>query len=299
MSAGEPGWYQDPGGQPGLRWWDGVTWGSELRPPGPSASPGRAPDSWRPATSTESRATFDPPRFGTSPGSLYQPARPAPASPRRSPVLWLGLAGAAILLVVGMVLISSHHSSSEPTAQSNDLTTTTATPGVTVGPNDSAYTDTGSLCTIATGPTWKAGLPGISNSATWSVTLDASNTAKVQVLPSRLDSPQPAATLTQSDAASLDPTGQGPVPTPLYLVDRTGTDQLADGSAAGTIHLHTNPANPANPVNVGADLVGDALVASKGDTGAMVLLLCPAATASTCLPALLPYARTIALTGTS
>ncbi len=85
-------------------------------------------------------------------------------------------------------------------------------------------------------------------------------------------------------------------PAALYLVDGLGTDQLTDGTAAGIIHLHTNPNDPDN---VGANLVGAALVTSKGDTGAMVLMLCPAATASTCLSDLLPYARTIQLTASS
>jgi hypothetical protein len=293
MGAGEPGWYEDPGGQPGLRWWDGSTWGSELRPPGPAAGTGRPAAPARPATSTETRATFDPPRFDMSPGSLFQPPRPAPPSPRRSPLLWVGLAVAAVILVAGVALISSSHDSGTPQAVVNNITTSTVAPGATVAPGDSLYTDTGSLYTMATGANWKVGLPGISNSATWTVAIDPTNTAKVQVLPSKLDAPQTALGLAQSDAQELDPLGTRSDAGALYLVDGTGADQLKDGSQAGIIHLHTNPLDPDN---AGANLVGAALVTSKGNTGAMVLMLCPAAVAPSCLSALLPYARTIQLT---
>ncbi len=212
-------------------------------------------------------------------------------------MLWIGVAAAGLILVVGVALISSSHHSGGPQGAIADTgSTTTVAPGATVGPQDSVYTDTGSLYTMATGPNWKVGPPGISNSATWTVTLDPANSAKVQVLPARLDAPQPAATLTQTDAEELDPNATQKDPAVLYVVDGTGTDQLVDGSAAGIIHLHTNPNDPDN---VGANLVGAALVTSKGDTGAMVLVLCPAATATSCLSALLPYARTIQLTASS
>ncbi len=211
MSAGEPGWYQDPGGQPGLRWWDGSTWGSELRPPGPNA--GSA------GPSSPSRATVDtwsaPPRFDTSPGALFQPRTPPPPTPRRTPVLWIGLGAAMVILVVGVVLISSHNSGGPPNAIADTgSTTTSVAPGATVGPQDSVYTDTGSLYTMATGFNWKVGPPGISNSATWTVALDPANSAKVQVLPARLDAPQPAATLTQTDAHELDPAAPSWIPRP-------------------------------------------------------------------------------------
>ncbi len=294
MSAGEPGWYQDPGGQPGVRWWDGSTWSSEVRPPGPT------PVTARPSApgSTEADARNAPPHFDISPDTLFQsptppPSRPAPSAPSRSPLLWIGLAVAAVIFVVGIVVISSHSTGVTPNTVADSGSTTSVAPGVTVGPSDSVYTDSGSLYTMATGANWKVGPPGTSNSATWTVSLDPANSAKVQVLPARLDAPQSVANLTQSDAQQLDPKGTRVDPGVLYLVDGTGTDQLADGAPAGLIHLHTNPSHPDN---AGADLVGDALVTSKGDLGAMVLVLCPAAAAATCLTALLPYARTIQLT---
>ena len=111
-------------------------------------------------------------RAATS-GPVRRPARPGPPSPRRSPVLWLGLAGAALILVVG-------------------------------GRDDLVAALEGRA-------------PRGVHTGHPAVTLDPASSAKVRVLP------------------------------------------------------------------------------SKGDTGAMVLL-CPAAVAPTCLPALLPSARTIQLT---
>ncbi len=295
MSTGEPGWYRDPGGQPGLRFWDGARWGTELRPPGPGAGPAGPPGPGAAGTprSTETRARFDPPRFDTSPAALFQPPKPAPPSTRRSPVLWLGLAGAAVILVVGVVLISGHRSHTTTDVLPAVGATTTQAAGPTVGPQDSVYTDTGSLYTMATGPNWTAGNPGVAGSATWTVQVDPSTAAKVQVLPSRLDSPQSAAAHTQAIAQEFDPLNTRTDPNALYLVDGIGADQMADGTPAGIIHLH---ANPLDADNLGANLVGAALVTTKGNYGATVLILCPAESAPACLAALLPYARTLELT---
>ncbi|GAA4675980.1 DUF2510 domain-containing protein [Frondihabitans cladoniiphilus] len=41
-----PGWFPDPSGTPGLRWWDGTTWTGLTAPPGPP--PGAVPYSDRP-----------------------------------------------------------------------------------------------------------------------------------------------------------------------------------------------------------------------------------------------------------
>lgn len=47
-----PGWYPDPKGRPGLRWWDGEHWTANIRPdpPGDSSSP--------PAALSERKATM-------------------------------------------------------------------------------------------------------------------------------------------------------------------------------------------------------------------------------------------------
>ena len=112
------------------------------------------------------------------------------------------------------------------------------------------------------------------------------------MLPSRQDSPQSAASLTQSMAQELDPLGTRQDASVVYLVDGTGTDQLSDSTPAGIIHLHTNPLDAAN---VEAALSGAALVTTKGDLGAMVIVLCPTDAPPTCLSSLLAYARTIRL----
>ncbi len=308
MSAGDPGWYQDPGGQPGLRWWSGTAWGDELRPPGPAAPApvGQGPPSdpagastprvggWAPG-STETRARFDPPRFETD--ALFQPRTPQPPPvAKRSAVLWVGLAAAAVILVGGIVLISGHSSSSNSNAAPAGVgpsTTTTLAPTATVHPGDTQYTDTGSLYTMAVGPNWHTGTPGAAGSATWTVTVDPATTAQVQVLPARLQAPQAAANYTLTMASQLDPDGAKPDSTVLYVVDGTGPDQLSNGTAAGLIHLHSNPLDPDN---AGSDLTGAGLVTTNGTVGVVVLVLCPAANSAACLNAVLPYARTITLT---
>ena len=49
-----PGWYADPGGSSGLRWWDGGTWTQHLASPMPAQGTFRGPDP-RLVQSAESR----------------------------------------------------------------------------------------------------------------------------------------------------------------------------------------------------------------------------------------------------
>lgn len=55
-----PGWYPDPGGSAGVRWFNGQTWTNDLRPspPGPPASTRAVPDSESPARRSPSRRTY-------------------------------------------------------------------------------------------------------------------------------------------------------------------------------------------------------------------------------------------------
>jgi hypothetical protein len=53
----EAGWYPDPSGSPGLRWWDGERWSDETHPlPDPDGSP-LATSGGEPGTQTQTLAT--------------------------------------------------------------------------------------------------------------------------------------------------------------------------------------------------------------------------------------------------
>jgi hypothetical protein len=208
----------------------------------------------------------------------------------------VGIGVAGLILVAGIVLISNHSSSPSTNggtpAALGPSSTTTLAPTATVHPGDVQYTDTGSLYTMATGPNWHTGTPGAAGSATWTVTVDPTTSAQVQVLPARLQAPQAPSDYTQIMAKELDPEGARVDYSVRYVVDATGPDQLSTGAPAGIIRLHTNPLDLDN---TGSDLAGAGLVTTNGTLGALVLVLCPAANVNVCLDAVLPYARTIQL----
>lgn len=55
--AGPPaGWYPDPSGRPGLRWWDGSRWTEHYQPPPPNPAVGGGDDSRAAASNTTPRA---------------------------------------------------------------------------------------------------------------------------------------------------------------------------------------------------------------------------------------------------
>ena len=79
QAAPPAGWYQDPGGSGGLRYWDGSTWTGHL---------------------TESR----PPTAATSPLAAPSPAPPAGPPKGTTPIwIWVALGGVLLLFVVGIL----------------------------------------------------------------------------------------------------------------------------------------------------------------------------------------------------
>jgi len=88
-SAPAEGWYPDPAGGSGLRWWTGVTWTDETRAAAPAPVPATpSPTTWSPVV----------------PDPHDDPAHDVASSRRRSRTPWL-VAG-TVLLFLGVVAIA-------------------------------------------------------------------------------------------------------------------------------------------------------------------------------------------------
>lgn len=109
MTTPAAGWYSDPGGSGGLRWWDGQQWTDHLRPAAPATPPADA------ATAATSHAaasvTPEPAGAGSGPSPAAQgPARTegAPSAPRRRRKkvgLIVGIASVAVVALVATVAV--------------------------------------------------------------------------------------------------------------------------------------------------------------------------------------------------
>ncbi|WP_392508059.1 DUF2510 domain-containing protein [Naumannella halotolerans] len=99
-----PGWYSDPGGQPGMyRYWDGQQWSTALSPVPTAAPPGAAvPPGQLPAAGAGARSGGQG-APGTAQGG-YGPAA-APATRRGGAGWWILAAVLAIGLIIGAVIV--------------------------------------------------------------------------------------------------------------------------------------------------------------------------------------------------
>ena len=92
------GWYPDPSGAPGLRWWNGLTWSDAVHPPQPEA---------RLAASVPPTA----PSATSAWSSLAPPGDAAPAaqptSPSRSRSRALALVAGICILALGAVALAA------------------------------------------------------------------------------------------------------------------------------------------------------------------------------------------------
>ena len=90
------GWYPDPSGAPGLRWWNGLTWSDAVHPPQPEARLAASVPPTAP-TATSAWSTIAPPG-----GTDIEPAPPV-ATSSRSRVLAL-VAGICVLALGAVAL---------------------------------------------------------------------------------------------------------------------------------------------------------------------------------------------------
>lgn len=84
----DAGWYRDPGGSGGLRWWDGTMWTGYVTGPPPT-----------PARPAETGAAAYPPLPHVGPAA----SRPQPPVPRTPRWVWVLLAVIGLLLAVGVI----------------------------------------------------------------------------------------------------------------------------------------------------------------------------------------------------
>lgn len=110
VSSPRAGWYPDPSGAQGERWWNGAAWSDDTRvtPPAPGAGPGLAPPPYQPA------APDQPGQSGGQPGAGYG-GYGAYGGPAQTPggTSWasrnsLSLATIGIVVVYALLLHYAH-----------------------------------------------------------------------------------------------------------------------------------------------------------------------------------------------
>lgn len=118
----QPGWYEDPQGGGGQRWWDGERWSEHTIPPPPAPSPAGVippPPAGAPPAGTAPPAPAGP-TFVPAPGDPAPAIRPAATTPSaaatsrpvvsgggggRSPRLLLVLLGLVFVVAIGAVVV--------------------------------------------------------------------------------------------------------------------------------------------------------------------------------------------------
>jgi Protein of unknown function (DUF2510) len=168
------GWYPDPHGGPGLRWWDGSTWTEQT-----AAQPAAAPATLSQAAATPATpAAFSQP--AAAPATIGEPAATGgygeiPPGGGNSNGLLLGgaVAAVALLVVVAVVLVAGGDDGEGATTDTTTSTTaavteTTAAPATTAPPTttgsppstitpdpDSARLASGGLSFARVGEPWQ------------------------------------------------------------------------------------------------------------------------------------------------
>jgi Protein of unknown function (DUF2510) len=115
--APAPGWYPDPGGSGGRRWWSGQGWtetvqlppaSPQAQPPASPTPPAPVPLPAPPAPPAPVAAPAEPPPFGT-PGSPFgrsaAPTHQRSGSPSTPTALVVGIGLAVLVVVAGLVLL--------------------------------------------------------------------------------------------------------------------------------------------------------------------------------------------------
>ncbi len=101
-SVPQPGWYPDPSGGDGQRWWDGEQWGVNRPPVEPTVELAEQP--------------------GHAPAPYPSPPTPSPGRSTRSIVTYVAAGVAVLALIIGIVVVTRDDSASPPAGEVSSAT---------------------------------------------------------------------------------------------------------------------------------------------------------------------------------